>query len=307
MCTLLLGAGFSKWAMNLPIADELFDLQLEPWGQREAKKLADVACSWNSWRAQNPTSNVEQFIEYSASASGSTWESVNWYIVRKLVAPFIWQEFHAQKWRRHVLMIDERRVDRLGGMTKTRKFLNEVSWGLKGIVTLNYDMLVEYAYGTKGFNYGQVGQVLSGRGPYPVSQWRNPVILRGHIPLAKLHGSVSWDYGSYYTDGRRGLTGNALIVPPTHEKVLPTHPFLQNAWSLAEHVLQHSRRLLVFGISFNTYDTAVRDLLTRAGTNLDSVQLIDIVDRTDQARTLWPHANIQHRLPSELDESEVAN
>ena len=60
-----------------------------------------------------------------------------------------------------------------------------------GIITTNYDMVVEYALGTKGFNYGDINQILTGRGPYPVSIWLNPVRLTGKTKPAKIHGSIS--------------------------------------------------------------------------------------------------------------------
>ena len=80
---------------------------------------------------------------------------------------------------------------------------------LSGIITSNYDLLIEYCLGTKGFNYGVQNQQLLGRGPYPVYVWnRGPVTLKGNIRLAKIHGSIN---NLVYTDGRRRLAGKALI------------------------------------------------------------------------------------------------
>src|SRR5215210_3488374 len=84
-------------------------------------------------------------------------------------------------------------------------FLLGVGPDVSGVLTTNYDLLVEYAFGTKLFNYGHRGEVLLGPGSYPVSQWRNPVTLTGPISIAKMHGSISWDERGRYTDGRRGL------------------------------------------------------------------------------------------------------
>ena len=39
MLALFLGAGFSKWAANLPVASELFDFAIHPFGVREERKL----------------------------------------------------------------------------------------------------------------------------------------------------------------------------------------------------------------------------------------------------------------------------
>ena len=94
---------------------------------------------------------------------------------------------------------------------------------------------MEYALGTKKMNYGVRGEVLTGRGAYPVSQWANPVTLVGSVSVAKMHGSVSWDENARYTDGRRGLTGEALIVAPTPEKGAPDS--LRDVWDLAARIL----------------------------------------------------------------------
>ena len=41
MLSLLFGAGFSKWAINLPVGKELFDFTITPW-KTEQKKLKKV-------------------------------------------------------------------------------------------------------------------------------------------------------------------------------------------------------------------------------------------------------------------------
>ncbi len=42
MLALLLGAGFSKWAACLPLASQLFDFSIDPFGIREERKLQRV-------------------------------------------------------------------------------------------------------------------------------------------------------------------------------------------------------------------------------------------------------------------------
>ena len=79
-------------------------------------------------------------------------------------------------------------------------------------------------------------QRLTNRGPYPVSQWaKGNVRLEGDIRVAKIHGSVN---DLNYTDGRRGLTGDALIVPPTHSNVRPKSvnalPLVSSASSISD-------------------------------------------------------------------------
>lgn len=291
MLALFLGAGFSKWAVDLPIGKDLFDFVIEPWGPREHKKLKIIKSIKDSWNVSHPNELTEQFIAEALLFPKNEKEIVLWYLVRRLSEPFIWKEFYAQRWRRHVLMIDEKRKFTIDGIKKTREFFQQHRGSrLSGIITTNYDLIVEYALGTKEFNYGTPYQVLTGRGSYPLSQWRNPVTLTGTIPLSKIHGSISWDESAFYTDGRRGLSGHALIVAPTPEKKTPES--LRLVWELAKSILNKATKLLVFGFAFNPYDEAVLNLLQTEGKNIKSVLLIDIESRYDRAKKIWPRANI---------------
>jgi len=304
MLALLLGAGFSKWAGDLPVAGELFDFDIEIWGPRDAGKLEVVRSCKEAWDAKHPDGLAEQFIADALGFAETQKEAVLWYLTRRLSEPFIWREWHAGRWRRHVLMIDESRRFQIEGVVRARDFIQRLcAPGLAGIVTTNYDMLVEYALGTKGFNYGVPGEVLTGRGAYPVSQWLNPVVLRGRVPVAKIHGSTSWDEEARYTDGRRGLTGRALIVAPAEDKEPPVS--LRGVWRLAETILEGASALLVFGFAFNPYDEAVLGLLLRAGQDLQTVLLIDIEAKVERARHLWPHAAVSSSKPPPAGDPDV--
>lgn len=304
MLTLFLGAGFSKWAAGLPIASQFFDFAVTPFGVREQAKLQLVTKLKGNWDKEHPNDLSEKFIADALSFSTKDKQAVLWYIVRRISDPFIWTEFHSQRWRRHVLMIDENRKYEIDGVIQAQGFLGRLLGSqLSGITTTNYDLLIEYALGTRGFHYGLRGQQLTGRGAYPVSQWKNPVILKGSIPLAKIHGSISWDEDSYYTDGRRGLTGNALIVAPTPEKQPPKK--LKHPWDLSAKMLSKSRRLVVFGFSFNSYDKAVLELLKNAGRSIESVILIDIAPNLDAAKSLWPDAMISSASPPPRGSAEI--
>lgn len=301
---LFLGAGFSKWSVDLPVASQLFDFEIEPFGAREYRKLEIIKSFKKNWDTLHPNGLAEQFIAHTLNYSMEKRETLSWYITRRLSEPFIWKEFQAQRWRRHVLMIDENRKLRIEGIIKAQKFLQRFcNPKLMGIITTNYDMVIEYALGTKGFNYGVHNQILTGRGPYPVSQWKNPVILKGKVTLSKIHGSVNWDKNSCYTDGRRGLTGNALIVAPTQEKRKPKE--LETIWGLAENILGSSKKLLIFGFSFNPYDEAVLNLLKTSGKNIISILLIDIEPKIEQARKLYPNAKITHCAPPPEGNNEI--
>jgi hypothetical protein len=289
---LLLGAGFSKWRADLPVARQLFDLNIEPFGVREERKLVRVRAMKEAWDSLNPGGEAERFIRHAFTIGGGVRDLVQWYVQRRLVTPFIFYERHAWRTRRHVLQIDERsRVDQRSGVLEAREFLERC--GPDGIITLNYDMLAEYGLGTRRFHYGVPDQVLSGRGPYPISQFIKPVKLTGRLPLLKLHGSISWDEEGRFADGRRGLTGRALIVPPVPEKTAP--PELENVWAAARTLLRGATRLVAFGVAFNPYDAAILDLLRSA--SLRSVLLIDLAPKLAAAQTLWPTARVECAAP----------
>lgn len=296
MLAFLAGAGFSFWAAQLPLAKDLFDFQIEPFGVREPKRLARVRQLKEAWDVTNPSEPAEVFIHYALHHSNDSSRSIQWYIVRRLSEPYLWYERHAFRWRRHVLMIDERRALERPGILRARDFITPLfEFGLNGLITTNYDLIIEYALGTKHFNYGSLGEILTGRGPYPVSQWRNPVRLTGRTPLAKVHGSISWDLQNRYTDGRRGLTGDALIVAPAPDKTNPAE--LTDEWDLAAQILRQASSFIVFGFGFNQYDTALLSHLSENGKTLTRVLLIDVAPKIEIASDLWPSADVQSAEP----------
>lgn len=298
MISLFLGAGFSKWDAQIPVANQLFDFNIKPYGVREIARLELIKKIKTEWDKLNPNSNIEQFISYSKNLDDKTRTSVLWYITRRISENFIWYEFHSQTWRRHVLMFDENRKYKIEGVVKANSFLKQFyNPYVAGIITTNYDLLIEYTMGTKLFNYGINDQTLAGRGPYPLSQWRNPVRLKGIMPVAKIHGSISWDEVNYYTDGRRGLTGNALIIAPSPGKHVTKS--LEFVWNLAERILSKSTYLLVFGFAFNPYDKDVLSLLSLAGKEIKSVLIVDVLDRSELASNLWPNAIIKSIKPTD--------
>lgn len=291
----LLGAGFPKWAAGLPVAADLFDFAVQPFGVRDERKLEALHRTKLAWDLEHPEGLPEQFIAYAVDASAELRKTVSWYISRRLSEPYIWREWRSGKWRRHVLMLDENRKYGRPGVVLARDFVVHLMHFLSGIVTTNYDLLVEYALGTKFFNYGRRGEILIGRGPYPVSQWRNPVTLQGSIPLAKVHGSISWNLNGRYTDGRRGITGNALIVAPTPEKSIP--PDLAFEWDLAAAILTGSTHLLVFGFAFNAYDVGLLNHLKEHGRRIKNVIVVDTNARLDRAAAIFPDAEGVALLP----------
>lgn len=281
-----LGAGFSKWAANLPLAAELFDFNVRARGEREARRLALVEEDWRRWRAIDTTGGAEQFIAWSLALSERRSKRVVWYVTRRLSDPFLCRILGGTA----TLMIDDRRASGLPGVIRARRFLQRFL-GQAGVITTNYDMLVEYALTTQFFNYGNRHERLQGRGKNPLFASQNtPVQVNGALRLAKVHGSVSWDAATRYTDGRRGLSGTALIVPPYPEKSQPEQ--LRNVWKLADGILSQTTQLVAFGFAFNPYDEALLELLSRSGQRISEVLLVDVNPNVDAARRLWPKAEI---------------
>lgn len=295
--SLFLGAGFSKWAAGLPLVWDLFDFAVKPFGPREARRLARVKTIKQAWDQSNPDGYPERFMAYAQDLPAADRDAVSWYVVRRLSDPFIWYEEHGGRIRRHVLQIDEQRKWAFPGVRAARDFISRfLSFSFLGIVTTNYDLLVEYALGTRYFHYTERDEVLHGRGAFPVSAYPKRVRLKGAIPLCKLHGSISWGTdGRRFADGRRGLSGKALIVPPVPEKA-PSDQ-LTPIWAKARHILEQAGVLVVFGFAFNAYDTAVLSLLGRAGERLRKVIVYDPVRRCEEAERLWPRAEIEWRQP----------
>lgn len=295
MIGLLLGAGFSKWAAGLPVAAELFDFNLTPHNEKDARRLDRIVALKSEWDTANPMCPAEQFISDMVGSSDREKTLVTWYVGRRLSDPFVGRMLGGTQ----ALMIDDRRKSQVDGVRMAQQFLSTLPLEqLSGVVTTNYDLLVEYALGTSGFNYGEVGETLTGRGKNPWFPWQGTgVRLTGSLRLAKIHGSLSWDEEHHYTDGRCGVKGSALIVPPTPDKKPP--PQIDSVWKLAEKVIETAHQLLVFGFGFNQYDQAVLSFLRRAGQRLESVLLVDPHPNEKFAAQLWPKASITSQAPSE--------
>ena len=294
---MLLGAGFSKWAADLPLASDLFDFAIEPFGPRDQRKLQSVMEAKGYWDAWHPGGHPEQFVGWAMDQAGEVGEAMMWYITHRLTIPFVHYEFHAGRTRRHVLGINDPRKWRRPGVTRARQWLTPWLPKLTGVITTNYDLLVEYALGTRGFHYGYTGEVLSGRGHYPVSQWRNPVVLRGAAPISKVHGSISWEAGRRNSDGRGAIHGRALIVAPAHEKTPPAS--LAGEWALAGRILAESRGLIVFGFAFNPYDEAFGQHLRQFGKGIEHVTWIDKAPQLERVESIFPSARIEVVAPPE--------
>jgi len=175
MISLFLGAGFSKWAANLPLVGELFDFNISTYNQRDCSRLESITRLKENWDKNNPDKNNEFFIRDMLTESNLKKRLVKWFVTRRLSDPFIATVLGGTQ----VLMIDDKRALSMEGVKKAQEFLARYQFSSE-ILTTNYDLLIEYALGTSGFNYGIYGQQLVGRGKNPVFPWQGgPTLLKG--------------------------------------------------------------------------------------------------------------------------------
>jgi hypothetical protein len=246
----------------------LFDFAVHIDNEAEQKRLDRLRTLFDGWRVENPGAHVERFIGFAQEGTRNR-KLVNWYVVRRLTDDFV-----SIGGMRRTFYINSFRAREHAGVSRANSFFERMrALGRLGIVTTNYDMVPEYAFGSRGMNYGVVGEQI-GWTRYPHIQ---PVLASGPVSIAKLHGSVSWgEEGTKTTDSRHGLTGRALIVPPVSEKQPP--PLLAEQWTLARQILASCQKLVVFGFSFNENDLAVRNLVSQ---NLRRDALVVLVDAVD--------------------------
>lgn len=279
---LLAGAGFSKLTSNLPVISQLFDFAVSTDRKYEAKRLKWISDHFEFWRSLYPEKNIEEFIgEYGGSTSNR--QIVNWYVARRLVEPFIARTSS----KRYSWYINSHFAKSDPGVARARHLIYSfIRNGGRGIITTNYDLIIEYALGTNGFNYGLKGEQI-GFSPYPISR---PVYVRGDLPLAKLHGSLSWNSDGKHPDCRHALKGDCLITPPVWEKEADRE--LEPQWALARKLIGRSSSLCVFGFCFNDNDLAIRELFYENRNRFKYVRIFDIIDHRDRFSYIFPDSQI---------------
>jgi hypothetical protein len=272
---LFLGAGFSKWSCDLPLVANLFDFAVHADNATEERRIARLEKIYSKWHAANPHHHPEVFVRHMAGPT-SRFSLVNWYITRRLTEPFV-----VASGRRYTWYINSYYASQHSGILKARRLLGALSClGKVSILTTNYDMVPEYALGTRGFNYGTIGEQI-GFSPYP---YPRPVLVTGDISISKLHGSISWDERNKYPDLRCGLTGKCLIVPPVTEKRPPK--LLEQQWAIAKKSLAICDILLIFGFSFNENDQAIRKFVSMNLAPSANAILVNITDHRNRLRPI---------------------
>lgn len=283
---ILLGAGFSRWSCGLPLVWELFDFEIKPDNLIEERRIARLKEIYNEWKIAHPNKNNEAFIELTQVPDGK-FSLVNWYITRRLTDPFV-----VNHGRRYTWYINSYHPNNHEGIQKARSVFNALL-DIQGVeklsvITTNYDLIVEYALGTRGFHYGVPGEQI-GYTPYP---YPKPLHVTGNVPIAKLHGSISWDSSRKYPDSRCGLTGKCLIVPPVSEKKSP--PPLKNQWATAKFALSLCDKLVVFGFAFNDYDSAIRHFIAKSLRPTSDIIFVDIADHRKRLQSLLKNHDMKY-------------
>jgi len=114
MLTLLIGAGFSKWSMNLPVISQLFDFDVSLTNPREIHRLELLRNLKEEWDKSNPNTNNELFIWDCLSRGIHIPKRLIWYISRRLSEPFISTILGG----RQAFMIDDSRRLEIDGIKK---------------------------------------------------------------------------------------------------------------------------------------------------------------------------------------------
>ena len=314
---LFLGAGFSKrWGLPLtrdllPVSEEecvpIIEMQFPRRYQRQrAKKVrASWLKYWNECKG-----SVDQFAEKlrddEQGTMGLPFNDLAYFLAMRLaIDQSVVREFNRQPQftRNHIRMQE----DILIYYDEVVKVLKEYS--LRGIVTTNYDVVVEKILGPHtrgrlgGFIYGRQEQPALGKHQLSTQHWYGPESINGTIPLLKLHGSLNWaisDEGGIdvYVDCRpclkRGL--RPLIVPPQTDS--RQNGVLSKIWQKASEVLNDADVWVFCGYSVPSYDKDVQELLISSASNLRRAVIL-----SPQATTI--EQRIRDILNASVPELEV--
>lgn len=265
---------------------ELFDFAVQADNPTEKRRIERLKKKYDKWKLAHPIDNNEAFIEFSQRTDGK-FNLVNWYVTRRLTDAFV-----VNHGRRYTWYMNSYYPDRHEGIQKARSVIDTIiqvgGVGGSGIITTNYDLVAEYSLGTRAFNYGELGEQI-GFTPYP---YPKPIYVTGSIPIAKLHGSISWDKDRKYPDSRCGLSGKCLIVPPIKEKTAPH--LLKNQWTTAKSLLSSCDKLLVFGFAFNDYDSEIRNFIAKSLRPKAQVVFVDLIDHRKRLAPLLKGHSMKH-------------
>jgi hypothetical protein len=274
----ILGAGFSHVA-GLPLTRNLFDTGGDlPRSQSAVAENnhREVFRAYKSWRQTHPDANAEQWLGelYDLKdggppqmSQGTTWSKAIRFALARLVDLPVGKNSH------YYYGICTPHCDPVH-----RRFwdLAETQFGVRVVVSLNYDIMVEQALHSEdtghraaprcyygGFQYVQVVRKMT-----DVTKKQFDLVQLGNeIVLYKLHGSVNWAWEPHAStlkihDDVRAVFrkddkfGTPAIIPPIPEKAMP--PGFSQIWDEARRSLLKSSRWIVCGYSLPDYDQALR-------------------------------------------------
>ncbi|MEA3202066.1 MAG: hypothetical protein QOE90_3494 [Thermoplasmata archaeon] len=310
MLTIFLGAGFGRTA-DLPLARNILDDV--PQMDRDVRNVLArvVRARWHAWRRENH-GTVEQYLAYLEGLP-RRWGSIEsrvqeWEDATKLVGLNIATRM-GQVNHGNYQGIRHHDIYRTTGFPEYEQFWNEIFRRTTdvSVMTTNYDLLAERGIraiplkpGGKqvrpGFHYGMPGEWLAGSGP-AFSSLRGDPVLRGSVPLMKLHGSVNWLLTSagikHYFNCWPAIYATPALVAPVENKSVPS--WATPVWDAAHDALRQSDDLLFIGYSLPPYDHAVADLLQSSVRDETRVHIMDPNRRvTDRFRELLPRCFVQN-------------
>ena len=272
----LLGAGFSKAVSDdMPLLQEL--------SSQIRGRLSDLPESLSTLG-----DNIEIWLSYLSQPHPWLRESEN--LRNRALALEITEEIEKVLDEKEQLVVQDECPSWL--LTLTQHWHKNQA----GVISLNYDTLVERAAGKISTGQGQDSHPRAGH-LYPVKPTLYPVKLTlstrrdaavlsegavDSFTLFKLHGSTNWYYSGasestgeviYYSaikgwgddpsaerNSKQAVSDKTpLIVPPTTEKVgFFQHESLKRIWTQALSSLREATRLFIIGYSLPMTDLAVR-------------------------------------------------
>jgi SIR2-like domain len=297
MITVFTGAGFSHLA-SVPLASQLFDEQPAVDRISRQRLIERVVAGWNRWHASE-RGTPEEYLAVLEARADKEWLDAVWFVGLRIALDMGNIEMVGTK-----PTVVRHNIDRMTGVPAHEKFwgalfrlVNDVT-----VITTNYDILCERGLRIAprprkrlpGFNYGNGVEQLAGGG-YPSYSHIQKVACQGHVPILKLHGSVSWSIRDghliKYHDCRPAIRGDAAIIAPVTNKHIPQ--MFRNIWQSAAQALASTSVLVVIGYSLPPYDHAVRNLIK---SNLPASAKVHVFD---------PYAPVASRYSELLPSNEV--
>jgi hypothetical protein len=294
--SVFLGAGFSVLG-GVPLARQLFDAETRVDRITRQRLVARVLQAWTDWRDQTH-GQPEEYLAELQLRGGRAWSDAVWYVGLTIALRMGRVEDVGL-----IPTITRHNVARTTGISEHEQFWSAIFRRCQDVVvvTTNYDLLAERGLRHRprprvprpGFHYGFGPEKLSGGG-YPSYAHIQRISIAGHVPLLKLHGSISWsvERGALvkYHDCRPAIRGDAAIVAPVTSKTLPW--YLERTWQLAGQLLAESNIWVVVGYSLPPYDQLIRELLASSYRG----QVVHVFD---------PDTLVGHRFRSVLAGSAV--